>query len=170
MVITFKPIPNFEKYYANECGIVINSESGNVLTHSINNSGYAHVALYDGGKYHFKSVHRIVAELFIPNPDNYPVINHIDGNKLNNSIDNLEWCTQLHNVTHAALVLGTMNQYQKFHIKASKPLYGVYPDGTKTRVFKNAGEAAKEFNCHKPNIFRAIKNKSTCKGLKWYYQ
>lgn len=166
----FKQIPGFEKYYANECGMVINSETGHILTHSINNGGYCHVSLSDGKKQHFKRVHRIVAELFIPNPNNYPIINHIDGNKLNNSIDNLEWCTQLHNVTHAALVLGTMTQYQKATLKTSKPVYGIYPDGTKTRVYKSAGEAAKELNAHKENIYAAIKKNGTCRGIKWYYQ
>jgi len=45
--------------------------------------------------------HRIVAQTFIPNPNNYPVINHKDGNKLNNNIDNLEWCTEAYNTKHA---------------------------------------------------------------------
>lgn len=46
-------------------------------------------------------VHRLVASLFIPNPNNYPQVNHIDGNKLNNNDWNLEWCTQLHNMQHS---------------------------------------------------------------------
>lgn len=48
-----------------------------------------------------KLVHRLIAEAFIPNPQNYPVVNHIDGNKQNNSISNLEWCTQEHNMEEA---------------------------------------------------------------------
>jgi hypothetical protein len=48
-----------------------------------------------------KSVHRLVAKAFIPNPDEYDIINHIDGDKENNHYSNLEWCTHLHNITHA---------------------------------------------------------------------
>lgn len=53
------------------------------------------------GKYKTKTIHRLIAMGFIPNPNNYPVINHIDGNKNNNSIDNLEWCSFSDNTNHA---------------------------------------------------------------------
>lgn len=49
------------------------------------------------GKIKIRKLHRLVAETFLPNPNNYPVVNHINGNKLDNSIDNLEWCTISHN-------------------------------------------------------------------------
>ena len=60
--------------------------------------GYPMVRLSKKGKLYTKTIHRIVAEAFISNPNNYRVINHIDGNKTNNNIKNLEWCTQKHNV------------------------------------------------------------------------
>lgn len=66
-----------------------------------NGVGYMFVALCKFGKYKLVTVHRLVATAFIPNPDNLPVINHIDGNKLNNNVDNLEWCTTKENIHHA---------------------------------------------------------------------
>ena len=64
-------------------------------------TGYPVVNLYKDNKYKQIPVHRLVAEAFIPNPNNYPVVNHLDGNKLNNNVSNLEWCTQQRNVLHA---------------------------------------------------------------------
>jgi hypothetical protein len=62
---------------------------------------YCRVALYDdNGKKHFLFVHRLVAELFIPNPNNYPCVNHIDENPSNNIVSNLEWCTYYYNNTY----------------------------------------------------------------------
>lgn len=63
--------------------------------------GYFKVNLKYNNKYYNKKVHWLVAETFIPNPDNKPCINHKDGNKLNNNVDNLEWCTYKENTQHA---------------------------------------------------------------------
>lgn len=64
-------------------------------------AGYKKVSLWKNNKGTLFLLHRLIALAFIPNPHNYPCINHIDGNKLNNSIDNLEWCTYAHNNQHA---------------------------------------------------------------------
>lgn len=62
------------------------------------NSGYLFVQLHDcNRKQHLKTVHRLVAQAFIPNPDNLPIVNHKDENKLNNAASNLEWCTHAYN-------------------------------------------------------------------------
>lgn len=61
------------------------------------NKWYPYLSLCKEGKYINKYLHRILAETFIPNPNNEPCINHIDGNKQNNSLDNLEWCSFSHN-------------------------------------------------------------------------
>lgn len=71
-----------------------------------NRYGYYQVTLSKEAKSRTFRVHRLVALAFIPNPDNKPYINHIDGNKKNNRIENLEWCTASENNWHAGLVLG----------------------------------------------------------------
>lgn len=62
-----------------------------------NHQGYYRVGLYKNRKEIKKSIHRLVAEVFIINENNYPVINHKDENKANNSVDNLEWCSYKYN-------------------------------------------------------------------------
>jgi hypothetical protein len=72
-----------------------------ILKTRINNWGYKEVRLTKGGKTKTTSVHRLVAKAFIANPETKPEVNHIDGNKLNNRVDNLEFCTHAENVKHA---------------------------------------------------------------------
>lgn len=77
------------------------------LKQSTDRLGYKVVYLYDNsGKRKFKLVHRLVAQAFIENPNNYGEVNHIDGNPSNNEICNLEWCNRSQNIVHASKVLG----------------------------------------------------------------
>lgn len=69
-----------------------------------NTNGYTRVVLYKNRKAKDYQVHRLVAEAFIPNPNNYPIINHKDENKTNNRVDNLEWCTYLYNNTYGTTI------------------------------------------------------------------
>ena len=75
---------------------------GSDKDHSVRDrKGYPAVDLYKGGKRVTRGVHILVAEAFIPNPDNKPEVNHKDGNKYNNNVSNLEWVTHKENVRHA---------------------------------------------------------------------
>ena len=113
----WKDIPNYEGLYQasnlgnirsldrirkqyNHNGIATVKYKGKILKQQIKRgTGYYVVRLYDNNKKSkTKLVHRLIAETFIQNKNNFPVINHIDGNKKNNNITNLEWCTQSHNV------------------------------------------------------------------------
>lgn len=75
--------------------------------------GYLRVTLSSGNKQSRYLVHRLVASAFIPNPNGYKYVNHIDGDKLNNSVSNLEWCTASHNEIHSYKLLGKVNINRK---------------------------------------------------------
>lgn len=72
-------------------------KGGTILKGSVNNRGYHIVMLYKGGKYKHLLIHRLVAQAFISNPQKLPQVNHKDEDKFNNSVSNLEWCTNIYN-------------------------------------------------------------------------
>jgi hypothetical protein len=79
----------------------IEGKRGGILKPRLDRYGYPNISVYHEGKRHTKTVHRIVAEVFIPNPDNLYSINHKDGIKTNNEVSNLEWCTIAQNNEHS---------------------------------------------------------------------
>lgn len=89
----------------------IRNLKGKVLKTYIQNSGYEQIKLNYQGLHIHKSIHRLVAETFIANPLNKLYVNHIDGNKLNNTVNNLEWCTNSENILHARKT--GLNSYNK---------------------------------------------------------
>ena len=88
---------NIDDYNITRNGIVINRHTNRIVKPQINGTGYYRVSI--GGRLEF--VHRLVAKLYVPNPENKPQVNHKDGNKLNNSAENLEWVTNRENSIHA---------------------------------------------------------------------
>ena len=107
------PIANFDGYLIDETGQVVNANKGNRLTPHLNENGYLYVTLRKDNRSRTKAVHRLVAETFIPNPDNKPFVNHIDADRTNPHRINLEWCTQSENIKHA-YNLGSMSQKKNF--------------------------------------------------------
>lgn len=98
-------------YKVSENGDIIStnfnhSGKSRAISGFINSCGYKIVALYKDGTRKYFRVHRIVAEAFLPNPYNKPQVNHIDGNKLNNAVVNLEWVDNSENQIHSLHVLG----------------------------------------------------------------
>lgn len=113
-------IPNYEMYSATTEGDIyshVNTQGNSrevayKLTPVLDRNGYHIVGLH----HKTKKVHRLVATTFIPNPHNHPVVNHLDGCKTNNNIDNLEWCSYADNTKHAvALGLCSFNSGEDHH-------------------------------------------------------
>lgn len=110
-----RPIEGYDGYFVSEIGEVYSTKVPRVLRdqgyirgimHEMSPNedkrGYLKLGLCtNDGKRHFHRVHRLVATAFIPNANNYPVVNHKDGDVQNNTVDNLEWCTSQYNTVHA---------------------------------------------------------------------
>ena len=89
-----------ERYLVNEHGDVYSKYSKKIISKRLDRYGYLRCNLYFKGDYKTPTIHRLVAMAFIPNPDNKPQVNHIDGDKLNNHVSNLEWVTNEENISH----------------------------------------------------------------------
>ena len=96
----WKVIEEFPRYSVSSEGRVMNNKTGRILKQSRDSNGYAFVCLFDGAK-HTKTVHMLVAKLFIPNPLGLKCVNHKNGNKTDPRAENLEWCTHKENRVHA---------------------------------------------------------------------
>lgn len=124
--------------------------------------GYKRVSLFKNKKRVDKKVHRIVAETFLPNPNNYPIINHKDENPSNNHVDNLEWCTYKYNSNYGTGKIRCAESHKK-------PIISIDKNNNKT-YYKSAKDAAIILNVKSSShITCAAKNQKTAYGLKWEY-
>ena len=94
-------IPNYENYTVSNQGVVTNTRTGRRLKLEKIKVGYLRVTVCKGNTPSRYLVHRLVADLFLDNPEKKPVVNHIDADKTNNRVSNLEWCTTRENQDHA---------------------------------------------------------------------
>lgn len=98
----FKNIPGFEDYSVSKCGKVKSNRRNRLLSIITRRDGYKELGIRRDKQKYVMLVHRLVAMTYIPNPDNKPCVNHIDSDRGNNSVDNLEWCTYKENLEHAS--------------------------------------------------------------------
>lgn len=157
----WKEIQGYEGLYAvSSKGRVKNIDTGKVLKNNINNHGYVRIGLYNGdGKRKWIRIHRLVAEAFIPNPDNLPQVNHKDENKTNNNVENLEWCLASKNIRHSVYQRSCkINQYTL--------------DGEFIKTWESSKQIKRELGYHQSSIIQCCKgnkNYSHVGGFKWEY-
>ena len=165
----WKDIPNYEgKYQISNLGNVMSLNFANkhfprLLKLKNHKDGYKLVGLSNGqtGNKTFLAVHRLVAQAFIPNPEHKEQVNHIDGNKSNNTVSNLEWVTPKENVTHA-FVTGLMpytlkdkpqkaNTCKRYNTIYKSPILGLKgidnPNHRAVLQFDTSGNFIKKWNC-----------------------
>jgi len=198
IMANIKPIENYPNYTISEDGIIKNTltEWGKLrdVSHSINSNGYPCVHLRNGRTARTILLHRLLAAAFIPNPNNYPQVNHKNGIKDDYRLCNLEWCTAKMNIRHAIEVLSVIPKpaldinrvkYKKgnelAYIKRMKPIIRIYPNGESVEylgvkqaaiVIINEGlSEASRIGALESSIRLAARGgKKSCFGCKWAYK
>lgn len=169
----WKNVNGFEGIYeVNNVGIVRTVKSGFLRKLQLAPNGYYSVTLKLNGKSYRKDVHRIVALAFLPQIEGKNWVNHIDNNKLNNNIDNLEWCTPKENMLHC-MKNGRFrpeNGLKKAIENNKKTVYQYSKDGELINIFNSMNDAVRETNTQQSQISRCCNNKSkTANGYIWRF-
>lgn len=156
----YKIIQGFNKYEISKCGEIRNIKTKKILSANMS-SDYHSILLSDNyKKRHTFRVHRLVAKTFLENQNNYEIVNHKDGNKLNNNVDNLEWCTHSQNTKHAI----------KNGLIKTKKVKQLDKDKNILNIFNSVKDAGENVKVHPSNISKVCNNKTkTSKGYYWEF-
>lgn len=186
MIETWKHI-NGHNYSVSSCGRIRNDKTQQILSPWLTSHGYPSVTLWRGGKGVKRPVHRLVAEAFIPNPDNKPCIDHINTVTTDNRVENLRWVTMQENSRNPI----TLDRLRKTTFKAgalnpktmtgktgalnprSRPVVQHSKDGEFIRRFSCAREAMREtgIDCSViTNVCRHKPSRKTAGGFIWKYE
>ncbi len=166
---TWKEIP-FAKgeYLVSNIGRVKTAKTGRVLRPAIDARGYERVCLFKVHRDRRYKVHRLVAITFIPNPDGKEQVNHKDGNKRNNSVDNLEWMTNSENMQHS-IEHGLHDGLQRFRDSRKKRVIATHIDSGESIVFDSILAAKNAIgSCHIPEVLNGVRHQT--KGYTFRYE
>lgn len=165
-------IPDFPNYEINREGVIRNKTTKHYKKITVGRDGYPKVELYNKGvRKHFK-LHRLLAIIFIPNPENKREVNHIDMNKMNYSLDNLEWVTPSENMAH---VIQNEDKDSKRRIAASenvkkateankKKVNKYSLDGDLLESYESISEASRQTGIRRASISEAYNGKRKSAG------
>lgn len=154
-------IPGFEGLYkVSGTGTILslprNGTNGGILKQYIDRYGYKKVVLYKRNKPHYRTIHRLVAKAFIPNPKKLKTVNHKDGNKLNNNTNNLEWMSNKDNLRHS---------FEKgMQRKQNQPIIATRLSDGKVFRFFSQKETARKLEIHQRSIWRAMNQGKPLRG------
>lgn len=165
-----------DEYIVDSDGYVLSKRNNKPLKPSINHKGYAIINIMVNGKRKGLAVHTAVAKTFLDDYQDGLQVNHKDGNKLNNNLNNLEWVSGKENMRHAVDVLGKCINNNNANAKA---IQGVDINGNVIYDYDSIAECAKyiasqtnqKYERIQNSIWRALKGyRKTYKGLKWIYK
>lgn len=150
------------------------------LSHHIDKYGYPYVILTSHSKSRRIKIHRLIAQSFIPNPENKPEVDHIDGNRMNFNIDNLRWCTRKENmnnvITKKRISISKMGKKPSMYAilkskeYSSKPLVVLSKEGNEIEKFKSVVEASEIYGICQNWIRRVCRGElKSAKGLIFKY-
>ncbi len=178
----FKPIKGYDDmYFISNYGSIksYKHNSPKILKNCINSRGYEYIKLSKNNKKKMFVVHRLVCEHFMPNPENKPFVNHKDGNKTNNRINNLEWVTASENIKHAydTGLNYVSDENRKNTIKRNKSMTKkiVQIDKDTKEIIRKWGsmaDASRSLNIHPSDISKCCRNygrTKTAGGYIWRY-
>lgn len=159
----WEPVKGFPDYSVSNLGRVISRKgSKEKFIGGLRSNGYVGVSLWQGSRNRATEVHRLVAEMFIPNPKGLPQVNHIDEDKSNNQVSNLEWCSAAKNANH-----GTRNS--RIRDSLSQGVEAFNSSGEVIHRFSSTQEAQRN-GFHNSNISSCCRGeRKTHKGLYWRY-
>lgn len=174
----WKDIKGYEGYYqVSNLGRIKNIKTNTIRKLDLRGNGYYYIDLWKNNQRNKYAIHRLVAETFILNPDNLPQVNHIDGIKTNNNVDNLEWCNQSHN-TKEAYRLGLKKPCKYWLGKKgylcinSKHVNQYNTKGEFIKQYGSTMEAERQTNINHTHISACCLNKKSYKtagGYIWKY-
>ena len=173
--IEFTRIKDFDDYYISKCGKIYSEKRNIILKQQVigGGKGYFRVVLWKNNKEFPKYVHRLLGLQFILNLNNYSQINHIDGDYKNNNLDNLEWCNQSYNCTHAYKILNRkpplLGKFGKDN-PLSKKVNQYTIEGEFIKTWNNAREINLTLNFSSSNIRSCCRKKyKQANGFIWRY-